>query len=333
MPPNAMEPADVSVVIPAYRAGGTIARALASVAAQTVKPREAIVIDDGSDDGTAEKAAAMEAAMNGVELKVVIQGNAGPGAARNRGLAEAKGAYVAFLDADDEWLPEKIERSMAVIAKNAPVLVGHDFLRIEADGTERRVDCARRYRAARDPFTGLYRQGFIGTSTVVARRDALLDAGGFDETLPTAQDFALWLTLLSRPGASFYIFPEALTRYHITAGSISSYAKRRLECTLRIATQFKGAGIGIFSFWYRILAVHYEAVNAYLARSRYLAALGAALGAPVALIKLTLLDGETTRNRPLIPVTLWLWVIGAALAYLYQFRGFIEPIATALGSA
>ena len=89
--------ADVSVIIPAYRAARTIGRALASVAAQSLKPMEAVLVDDGSDDGTAEIAIGLAAEMNGVRLKVIQQNNMGPGAARNRALDEARCSWAAFL--------------------------------------------------------------------------------------------------------------------------------------------------------------------------------------------------------------------------------------------
>ena len=228
MPPEIDKTSDVSVIIPAYRARETIGRALASVASQTRKPREVIVVDDGSDDGTFEAAEAMAAKMNGVTLRVYSQDNRGAGSARNRALDKATSTYVAFLDADDEWMANKIERSMAVLDGTGHVLIGHDFIRVETDGTEKVIECARRFKQARNPFVGLFRQGFIGTSSVVVRRDAVQTVGGFDESLETAQDFDLWLRILAADDATFSIFPEVLTRYHITGGSISSFTARRL---------------------------------------------------------------------------------------------------------
>ena len=133
---------DISVVIAAYNAADTIGRALASVATQTVKPLEVLVIDDGSADATSEVASAMRNSMNGIELRLFTQQNAGAGAARNRGLAEAKGTFVAFLDADDAWLAGKVERCMSKLDETKDVLVAHDFIRIEASGNEVTINCA-----------------------------------------------------------------------------------------------------------------------------------------------------------------------------------------------
>ena len=106
----------VSVVIPAYQAEGTICRSLLSVANQTYSPSEVIVIDDGSTDNTFDKAVSMGTKFDRSELKVYKQANMGPGIARNYGVAEATGEFIAFLDADDEWVPNKIERSMIYLS-------------------------------------------------------------------------------------------------------------------------------------------------------------------------------------------------------------------------
>jgi glycosyltransferase involved in cell wall biosynthesis len=270
--------ADVTVIVPAYRAAATIGRALASVAAQTLPPRAAVVVDDGSPDDTFGKAEAMRPRMAAVDLKVIRQVNEGPGAARNRALAEATTEYVAFLDADDEWLPEKIERSMAKIESGGYVLVAHDSLEVR-DGRETRLDCAARFRAHADaPFVGLYRRGFIDTSTVVARRNAVMAAGGFDTTLANGQDFALWLAMLARPDARFLVFDEVLSRYHITSGSIMSHVERRRRCCMTIARRYVPAlrdhpGSPLASLWFRTLAVHREAAAAHARRGAWLHAL------------------------------------------------------------
>src|SRR6185369_10950551 len=102
----------VSVVVSAYNAGRTVAAALRSVFAQTFQDLEVIVIDDGSTDDTSKQIAEW-----GRQVTFISQPNRGPGSARNAGLLHATGSYVAFLDADDVWLPRKIERQLAYFAK------------------------------------------------------------------------------------------------------------------------------------------------------------------------------------------------------------------------
>ncbi|PIQ95751.1 MAG: glycosyl transferase, partial [Nitrospinae bacterium CG11_big_fil_rev_8_21_14_0_20_56_8] len=210
MPP---ELAPVSVIMPAYNAAASIPRALASIAAQTLTPSEIIIVDDGSSDGTAEIAERFADSLGGAKLTVIRQHNKGAGAARNRAIAEATQPYLAFLDADDEWLPTKLERSMAVMLEGDYQLVAHDYLDATENG-DVHVDCRRRFLEADDPYVPLYLKGYIPSISVVTRRDAVLGVGGFDESLRNAQDFDLWLKLLAEPETRFTLFGEALARYH-----------------------------------------------------------------------------------------------------------------------
>ena len=280
---------NVSVIIPAYQAAGTICRALASVAAQTVKPAEVIVVDDGSSDGTLEAAEGMADAMAGIELKIIGQENKGAGAARNRALKEATQDYVAFLDSDDEWMAEKIERSLAQIEGSEYVFVAHDLVQRNEDGSEQTIKSSTRFKSAADPYVALYRTGFVGSITVLARRQAIETVGGFDESLLTGQDFDLWLSLLESPQAKFVVFDEELSRYHINASGITSHTARRLDCTLRIAIAHFPAlrarpGSSWASLWVRILAVHFEAYRAYMGSGKRLQAMKICLMLPLRLI-------------------------------------------------
>ncbi len=262
--------AEVSVIIPAYRAAGTITRALQSVARQTRPPAEVIVVDDGSDDGTRAAAEACRSLLGDIRLSVLDQENAGAGAARNRALEQARYATVAFLDADDEWLPEKLERTLPHLEGTDNVLVAHNFIRLEPDGRETIVDSLGRMSLG-EPFVSLYRRGYIGTTTVIARKDAIDDAGGFDAGLRTAQDFDLWLAMLETPGTPFAVLPDALARYHVSETGITSHTARRLRCCTEIAVRYFSAlkarpGSALASLWFRITALHLEAARAYGAR-------------------------------------------------------------------
>lgn len=258
----------VSVIVPAYNAKSTIARALESVARQTIKSLEVIVVDDGSTDGTAMEARACANLMDGVSLVVMEQSNLGAGAARNRAIGMARGTYLAFLDADDEWLPEKLERCLGRFAQNTLMLVAHNGW-VVSDGRTHDLNIAIRFRAAaNDLMHGLYRRGFISTSSVVVRRDAVASVGGFDETLRTGQDFDLWLKLLCKPGAAFEVLDDRLTRYHVSPHGITGNTARRLDDTLRIAERhaprlYRHSGRFVLSLWFRIIALHAEAYAAF----------------------------------------------------------------------
>jgi teichuronic acid biosynthesis glycosyltransferase TuaG len=258
----------ISVIIPAYKAALTIKRALISVATQTLKPKQVIVVDDGSDDDTFKIAEAFKDQFHGIELKIFSQKNLGAGAARNRAISEATGDWLAFLDADDEWLPKKLAVSMEAICKHNLVLVAHNYFHVT--GTRKNiVFCNTRYNAAINPYRGLYRKGFLATSSVVVRRDAVLDAGGFDETLKTAQDFDLWLKILKKENAKFRVEPDVLLHYFVTPGSITGHTSRRLDCTLRIAIKHAPSWADLYI---RIFSIHYEAINSALAKGRIIQA-------------------------------------------------------------
>ena len=354
MPP---ESAPVTVIIPAYCARATIGRALASVAEQTVRPRQVVVVDDGSDDGTAAAAEASADDLGDIGLDVLRQSRAGAGAARNRALLAAREPIVAFLDADDEWLPTHLERSLFHLESDDYVLVAHDGWQIE-DGGESLIDGARRFAEGDDAFVSLYRRGYIDTCTVVARRDAIIAVGGFDPALPNAQDFDMWLALLRQPGARFTVFDEPLSRYYVTGRGIMSHTRRRLVCCLRIAARYAGdlearPGSALSSLWFRIIAVHHEAVTAHRGRGEWRSALATILRLPFSLAALTIgylvarpparhetLEeasrvrdcGSVAGEEPAIVLS-WLWVFGVFAAYLWQFRDLVDPLLALLGGA
>jgi GT2 family glycosyltransferase len=264
MPP---ETADISVIIPAWRAATTIGRALASVATQTLRPREVIVIDDGSDDGTADVAEKSAEVLRDIELTVLQRPHLGAGAARNAGLARASGRYVAFLDADDEWLPEKLARSLIHFKDNDTVFVSHDMIAVAPNGHEVYFDCARHFVKAKDPFVALFKRGFVATSTVVARREALLEAGGFDPDLPAAQDYDLWLAMAARATYRFHVFPDALTRHYLNPSGITARVEQRRQYSMAVlcrhAPTLRSRPGELRTVTMRALIVHYEAMIAH----------------------------------------------------------------------
>ena len=227
-----------------------------------------MVVDDGSTDGTAEAAKAEAPRMNGIRLRVFrTDDNRGAGAARNRAIDLSTEPWLAFLDADDEWLAEKLERTMGHLKGTDRVLVAHDYCTGEGE-TALHYECERRFHESSDPFVGLYRKGYIPSCSVVARRDAVVSAGGFDPELLNAQDFDLWLAMLKQPGTPFLVFGEPLLRYHITPGGIMSHTERRLRCGVAIAVRFypdlrARPGSALASLWFRVTALHLEALRVY----------------------------------------------------------------------
>ena len=260
------ERAPVSVIIPAYNAAKTIERALSSIAAQTLLPEEIIVVDDGSSDGTADVVTSAANASNKLKIVFFQQQNKGAGAARNLALEKASQPYVAFLDADDEWLPEKLQRSMDVMSEGRFDLVAHDYLDTTDHG-DVHIDCRQRLESTDDPYLALYLKGYIPSISVITKRELVIRVGGFDESLRNAQDFDLWLKLLADPQMKFTLFGEALARYHHSGGSIMTHTDRRLACCKIIALRYlralKDRGHPVYqSLWRRIFNIYAEAALA-----------------------------------------------------------------------
>jgi glycosyltransferase involved in cell wall biosynthesis len=229
----------VSVVVPAYDVAAYLEGALASAAAQTLRPVEIIVVDDGSTDGTPALLERLQAseATGDIPLVVLRQANAGPSAARNAGLRVARGAYVGFLDADDRWHPQKLARHVSVLDQQVSIDVTYSWFR--------RIDEAGRPtgfvgRPANQGFADLVRENGIVTSLVVARRDALLRAGGFDEALRSHVDFDLWLRVADQRAGSFHCIPEVLTDHRARPGQITADWRRMERNWERVIENARG---------------------------------------------------------------------------------------------
>jgi glycosyltransferase involved in cell wall biosynthesis len=186
-------PPQVSVVIPAYNAAANIASALDSVFAQTLADFEVVVVNDGSPDTDALE---QELKPYRARIGYFKQANRGPSAARNLGIREAKGTYVAFLDADDFWLPQHLSRQVERLSRNKKLgLIYSNALHLRGDtliGTAfERVPQS----GAVDLESLLSERCTINTSSVVVLRSALVEAGLFDENMLHCEDFDLWLRL------------------------------------------------------------------------------------------------------------------------------------------
>lgn len=214
-------PQALSVVIPAHNAARTLDRALASVFCQDIPRLEIIVVDDGSRDGTAALAAAF---ATGPVRVIRLEECGGAANARNHGIAAAQGELVAFLDADDEWLPNKLERQLALLDANPSMdFVSCGARLIAPDGS----DCGTLY-PGRPPAWGgtawqvLLAYNFIATPSIVVRRKALAAVGGFDTALKVGEDQDMWIRL-SLAGELGYV-DDMLVRVHETPNSLSSGA-------------------------------------------------------------------------------------------------------------
>ncbi len=233
----------VSVIMPAYNARPYIAEAIQSVLNQDYPNIELIVIDDGSVDGSAEFAESF-----GPRVRVIRQANAGVAAARNRGLAEARGELIAFLDADDVWLPGKLSVQVAYLNQNPDTAVVYGiFTRWHAkpDGSFDPPP-APAVENPQNPlvlahsgwiYTELLLGSIVHVITAMIRRDVAERLGGFDESLPTGEDYDFWLRMswdfradkLNRVLAYYRIHATSITKVPRAENNEYEVLKKALE--------------------------------------------------------------------------------------------------------
>ena len=215
------ESEDISVVMPLYNKEAEVEQSLRSVIEQSLAPREIIVVDDGSTDSSAAIVERIIAEYRDVPIRLIRQENSGVSAARNRGVREATGEFVAFIDADDVWLSGYISevcRLMTYYPDADAYSTAFDI-----------VDRGRRYAAAVPTKEGyinvaeeaLKRRYPIIPSTATLRRSTLLKVGGFPEGMRIGEDQWLWVRLL-QCGAKFCYSPMSLVCYSRSASNRSA---------------------------------------------------------------------------------------------------------------
>ena len=226
----------VSVIIPAYNAAEFIGDALDSVFAQTFWAFEVIVINDGSPDTEQLERVVERYPSN---LRYIKQENQGAAAARNAGLRAARGEFVAFLDADDTWLPTFLEKQMELLKNTGADLVfadallfgdsrlqGRTFMQVDAPTGDVTAENLLRVKVT------------VLTSTVLARKAPVLDVGLFDVSLRRGQDFDLWLKL-AKAGARFAYSREVLAHHRIVESGLSGGTISQLRRTLSVLDSVK----------------------------------------------------------------------------------------------
>jgi len=179
----------VSVIVPTRDRRVLLRRALDSVRGQTHPPNEIIVVDDGSRDDTVEMLRSRYP-----DVAVLQQEGSGVSAARNRGIACSRSPWIALLDSDDEWLPDKLARQLAALRKTPGAVVCHTDEIWVRNGV--RVNPRRRHaKHGGHIFERCLPLCCISPSSILLHRSVLEDIGGFDETLPVCEDYDLWLRM------------------------------------------------------------------------------------------------------------------------------------------
>jgi glycosyltransferase involved in cell wall biosynthesis len=189
--------AEVSVVIPAFNRWPMLAEAVRSVLAQRIVDFELIVVDDGSTDETSVRLRHLldELALRQHSVRIFRTENRGPAAARNRGVAAARAPFIAFLDSDDLWHPDKLHRQLEYM-KHKPESLASQTDEVWLRGGVR-VNPGRRHRKhSGDFFIESLRTCLVSPSAVMMRTSTFQQLGGFDEDLRAAEDYDLWLRLL-----------------------------------------------------------------------------------------------------------------------------------------
>lgn len=220
----------ISVVIPAYNTRETIAEAIDSVLVQSYSNLEIIVIDDGSPDDVATHVEQ----KYGSKVQLIRQQNVGLAGARNTGIQAAKGEYVAFLDSDDAWLPNKLAEQVKQISKHPDGTVFYSNCYFWENGkrTKQWIDI---HNQGNGVITRklIRREIMIPVLTTVVKKSALTEAGHFNQTLREVEDYDLWLRLAIQ-GATFYGSAKPLALYRINPKGLSSNTLKMAKTQLQV---------------------------------------------------------------------------------------------------
>lgn len=211
----------VSVVIPAHNATDLIVNALDSVRAQTFRDYEVIVVDNGSTDDTYGLVSGYIAGA-GMRGRCVRQENRGIAGARNRGLAEASGEYIALLDHDDTWTPDKLERVLSVFSDDPGLCVVCSKARMVNERGEV-IGVLNTGPDQKDIYTALlFKRNYLAVSYSVFKRSCALEIGGFrtDPVYSTVEDYDFWIRLSRK--CRFRFIPDLLGDYMVRSTSASA---------------------------------------------------------------------------------------------------------------
>lgn len=228
----------ISVVCPTFNSANYIEKTLASINAQTRKPDQLVIIDDGSSDNTIPIIKAYFKSCPAdfeVTLERVI--HQGPGAARNKGIKLSTSDWIAFLDSDDYWFPQKLERVHSEMETHGSCnFFCHDEIHVRLDG-KTKVARYSNIDLKNELTEQLYIANKFSTSAIVCRKNLLKKVGGFDSSLSSAQDYELWLRMSKY--MIVHMIPEILGRYIERPNNITnSRFKKRLINELTIAKRY-----------------------------------------------------------------------------------------------
>lgn len=226
----------ISVVIPAYNSEKTIQYTIESVLQQTFKDFELIVIDDGSQDSTYQ----VVSSFSDSRIRVFSYPNAGVSASRNRGISKANGEFIAFLDSDDLWTPDKLEAQLRALEDNPQAAVAYSWTDY-IDESGQFLYPGNHPTATGEVYSQLLLTNFIENgSNPLIRREALIQVGGFDESLFGPEDWELFIRLAAR--YPFVVVPRSHILYRMSTHSISfNLPRQEAQCLQVIERAFNQA--------------------------------------------------------------------------------------------
>lgn len=211
----------LSIIIPAYNVGDFIVPAVESALDQTYRDLEVIVVDDGSTDATSTRIADLAARRSDARLRIVRQDNGGLAAARNRGIAEARGEYIGFLDGDDLWRADKATTHIALMDSDPTIGLSFSASQLlEEDG--RLTGSIQSPDKLEPTLHQMILRNHVGNgSTPVVRRSCFETVGGFREDLRSCEDYEMWCRILWLTDASAVGLTIPLTFYRMRKSSLS----------------------------------------------------------------------------------------------------------------
>ncbi|MBD0302712.1 MAG: glycosyltransferase [Tolypothrix sp. T3-bin4] len=226
----------ISVVIPAYNSEKTIRDTIESVLQQSFKDFELIVIDDGSQDSTYQ----VVSSFSDPRVRVFSYPNAGVSASRNRGITKANGEFLAFLDADDLWTPDKLEAQLRALEDNPQAAVAYSWTDY-IDESGQFLHPGNHPTATGDVYSDLLVNDFLENgSNPLIRREALRKVGGFDESLCGPEDWELFIRLAAC--YPFVVVPRSQILYRLSINSISfNLTRQEAQCLQVIERAFNQA--------------------------------------------------------------------------------------------
>ncbi len=218
----------ISVIIPVFNGQNTIKKTIESVLNQTWKDYELIIINDGSTDSTEE----IISSISDSRIKVFNYPNAGPAVTRNRGIAIASGKYISFIDADDLWTPDKLEKQLQKLEENPQAKIAYSWTDY-IDEFDNFLYPGSHITANGNVYKQLLLNNFLENgSNPLIDRQVLIEAGGFDESLFAAEDLDLWFKLAIKYEFVAVPYPQIL--YRVSTNSLSSNFERMEKKSLQV---------------------------------------------------------------------------------------------------